>query len=87
MLFCPECGHESETNGDWRVREADRRKASDRASGDEGPASREADRRKASDRASADGASRERAGDAVYECPDCGTEITTRRRTELPQYA
>ncbi|WP_459192872.1 phage terminase large subunit family protein [Halosimplex sp. J119] len=21
VLFCPECGHESETNGDWNLRE------------------------------------------------------------------
>ncbi|MFB6140873.1 MAG: hypothetical protein ABEJ26_10610 [Halosimplex sp.] len=73
-LFCPTCGHESAPTGDWAVREADRREASDGASGDEGTASREADRREASARAN---------GGAVYECPVCGTDVARRGRSEV----
>jgi ribosomal protein L37AE/L43A len=42
VLFCPDCDHESDIEGDWNVHD-------------------EEDRR-------------------VYDCPDCGTTITTRPR-------
>ncbi|WP_123537943.1 phage terminase large subunit family protein [Halosimplex salinum] len=32
-------------------------------------------------------AASESAGEAAYECPDCGTVITTRNRSELAQFA